>query len=135
MKSPFSARTRTLSEFYIRPDEPHRQYSPGDVVKGKVILSVVKPFRITHLIICLHGYVQVFPKGGRHGSDKESDVGFLGPGRGKRRGEYLGNGFASLFQDEVVLCGEGRLVAQEYHFSFELEFPGKGLPSSIDVSL
>ncbi len=135
LTSPLSPRTRALSEFYIRPDEPHRQYSPGDVVKGKVILSVVKPIRITHIVVCLHGHVQVYPSGGRNGNDRESSVGFLGPGRGKRKGEYFGNGFASLFEDEVILCGEGRLVAREYHFNFELEFPSKGLPSSIDVSL
>ncbi|KAI9704155.1 MAG: ph-response sensor protein [Candelina mexicana] len=132
LAQPLSSRTRTLSEFYIQPDEPHKQYSPGDVVKGKVILSVAKPIRITHLVVCLHGHVQVFQGGGRNASDKELAVGFLGPGRGKRKGEYLGNGFASLFEDEVILCGEGRLIAREYHFNYELEFPSKGLPSSID---
>ncbi|KAI9724500.1 MAG: hypothetical protein M1812_000568 [Candelaria pacifica] len=132
LTSPLSSRSRTLSEFYIQPDEPHRQYSPGDVVRGKVILSVVKPIRITHLVVCLHGHVQVFQGGGRNAYDKESGIGFLSPGRGKRKGEYFGNGFASLFEDEIILCGEGRLTAQEYHFNFELEFPSKGLPSSID---
>ena len=44
------------------------------------------------------------------------------------------NGQASLFQDEVTLCGEGRLDIGLYEFEFELEFPSKGLPTSIDVS-
>lgn len=56
----------------------------------------------------------------------------VGLGKGKKAGSYFGNGFASLFEDEVVLCGEGRLSEGVYHFNFELEFPSKGLPSSID---
>ncbi|EOA80740.1 uncharacterized protein SETTUDRAFT_24256, partial [Exserohilum turcica Et28A] len=51
---------------------------------------------------------------------------------GSKSGSYFGNGFVSLFEDEVVLCGEGRLSEGIYHFNFELEFPSKGLPSSID---
>jgi hypothetical protein len=58
----------------------------------------------------------------------------VGSGRGTKAGSYFGNGFVSLFEDEVVLCGEGRLSEGVYHFNFELEFPSKGLPSSIDVS-
>jgi len=50
-----------------------------------------------------------------------------------RKSQYFGNGYASLFQDEVTLCGEGRLDAGIYEFNFELEFPDKGLPTSIDV--
>lgn len=62
------------------------------------------------------------------------DGGFLGTGRGKRGMEYYGNGFASIFEDELVLCGEGRLNVGIYAFKFELELPCAGIPSSIDVS-
>lgn len=48
--------------------------------------------------------------------------------------QYFGNGQASLFQDEVTLCGEGRLEPGIYEFNFELQFPSKGLPTSINVS-
>lgn len=51
-----------------------------------------------------------------------------------RKTQYFGNGHASLFQDEQTLCGEGRLDPGVYEFGFDLEFPRKGLPSSIDVS-
>lgn len=61
------------------------------------------------------------------------DSGFLGTGRGRRGGEYLGNGFASLFEDEVVLCGDGRLKEGVYRFNFELDFPQDNLPTSINV--
>jgi hypothetical protein len=55
--------------------------------------------------------------------------------RGGNQGvEYRGNGLVSLFQDEVVLCGSGFLRRGRYKFGFELEFPAKSLPSSIDVS-
>lgn len=56
-------------------------------------------------------------------------------GGNPRKTQYFGNGHASLFQDEITLCGEGRLEAGIYEFNFELEFPRKGLPTSIDVCL
>ncbi len=47
--------------------------------------------------------------------------------------EYFGNGYARLFDEEVVLCGEGRVLG-EYQFRFGMVLPSKNLPSSIDVS-
>lgn len=52
-----------------------------------------------------------------------------------RKSQYFGNGHASLFQDEQTLCGEGRLDTGHYEFKFELEFPTKEVPTSIDVSM
>ena len=130
--APFSNRNRNISEFYVQPDDPWKTYFPGDVVRGSVVLTVVKPLRITHLVVCLHGYVKVFKNPVASG-DAEEDSGFLGTGRGRRGGEYLGNGFASLFEDEVVLCGDGRLKEGVYRFNFELEFPQDNLPTSINV--
>lgn len=63
-----------------------------------------------------------------------ADVGLTASSNPKKS-HYFGNGHASLFQDEVTLCGEGRLEAGIYEFNFELDFPTKGLPSSIDVRL
>lgn len=45
----------------------------------------------------------------------------------------MGNGFATLFEDEVVLCGDGRLKEGIYKFQFELQLPPHNLPSSITV--
>ncbi|EGC42656.1 conserved hypothetical protein [Histoplasma capsulatum var. duboisii H88] len=126
----FSNRTRNVSEFYIQLDEPYKTYFSGELVKGCVVLKVVKPIRITHLVLCLHGYVKVYKTTVAPG-DVSDASGFLGPGRGKRNGEYLGNGFATLFEDEVVLCGDGRLVEGIYKFQFEMVFPACRLPSSI----
>lgn len=53
--------------------------------------------------------------------------------RGGSKFKYFGNGFASLFEDEQVLSADGRLDTGKYEFNFDLMFPGKGLPSSIDV--
>ncbi|KAI9823745.1 MAG: ph-response sensor protein [Thelocarpon impressellum] len=131
LTQPFAARARAVSEHHIRPQEPHRAFSPGDVVRGAVVLTVVKPVRITHLVVCLRGYVRVLRSGAADEALPGSDA-FWSPGRGRRPGEYFGNGFASLFQDEVVLCGEGRLEAGVYEFNFELDFPRGTLPSSID---
>jgi hypothetical protein len=129
--SRLTPKTRNLSDFHVRLDEPHRQYSPGDIVKGAVILTVVKPIRITHLTVALHGFVRVYKRPNGEGESPG------GPGLvqgSTRKSQYFGNGHASLFQDEVTLCGEGRLDVGVYEFNFELDFPKKGLPSSIDVS-
>lgn len=63
------------------------------------------------------------------------DIGFLGPGRGRRAGEYMGNGLATLFEDELVLCGDGRLKEGIYKFKFELQLPPYNLPSSLNVRM
>ncbi|TQS35253.1 hypothetical protein Golomagni_04332 [Golovinomyces magnicellulatus] len=128
--APLRTRSCNLTEFHIRPDEPHRQYSPGDIVKGTVVVTSLKPIRITHLTVCLHGFVRVFK------SPNCSNEPFVDPGlttsHDVRKSQYFGNGHASIFKDEVTLCGEGRLDAGIYEFKFELIFPSKGLPTSID---
>ncbi|KAF2499842.1 hypothetical protein BU16DRAFT_524285 [Lophium mytilinum] len=132
LKSPLQSKTRNFTEFYIQADDPHRRYTPGDVITGSVILKVLKPFRVTHLVVSLHGYVQVFKNPNSPGDGLRSYSSTIALGKGKKGGSYFGNGFASLFEDEYVCCGEGRLAEGVYHFNFELEFPSKGLPSSID---
>lgn len=132
--SPFTSKTRNISDFHIQSDDPHRHFSPGDLVKGSVFLTVHKPVRVTHIVICLHGFVKVFRRPNAPGEGTPKDGGFMGTGRGKRGTEYYGNGFASIFEDELVLCGEGRLDVGVYAFKFELELPYSGIPSSIDVS-
>ncbi|KAI1504306.1 arrestin [Biscogniauxia marginata] len=131
LASPLRSRTRNLADFHVRLQEPHRQYSAGDHVKGHVILSVVKPFRLTHLTVSLHGYVRVYKNAGAG-----AQLGSVNPSvmshDGNRNFKYHGNGHASLFQDEQVLCGEGRLKPARFEFEFDLIFPAKGLPSSID---
>ncbi|KAI0594342.1 arrestin [Biscogniauxia sp. FL1348] len=131
LASPLRSRTRNLADFHVRLQEPHRQYSAGDHVKGHVVLSVVKPFRITHLTVSLHGYVRVY-KNAAAGAQLGSVNPSLISHDGNRNFRYHGNGHASLFQDEQVLCGEGRLKPARFEFEFDLIFPSKGLPSSID---
>ncbi|KAF6837583.1 pH response protein [Colletotrichum plurivorum] len=124
---PIRSRSRNLADFHVRPDDPHRQYSAGDHVGGAVVLTVVKPIRITHLTVSLHGYVRV------HKGPAISEPPVANPAlSGRSSAQYHGNGHASLFQDEQVLSGEGRLEAGKYEFNFDLVFPEKGLPSSID---
>ena len=127
---PLKTRTRNLTDFHIEPEEPHRKYAPGDLVKGAVVLTIVKPIRITHLTVCLHGFVRVF----KHPNGAKEPLPELTATGNSTKSQYFGNGHASLFQDEVPLCGEGRLDTGVYEFKFELEFPRKGCPSSIDVS-
>ncbi|KAI0146576.1 arrestin [Pestalotiopsis sp. NC0098] len=122
------ARNRNLAEFYVKPDDPHRQYSAGDHVTGSVFLTSTKPIRVTHLTVCLHGYVRVFKNAAQVNASNAAVV----PSGGSNSFRYFGNGHAQLFQDEQVLCGEGRLEAQRYQFKFDLLFPSEGLPSSID---
>lgn len=132
IRSPFTSKSRNITDFAIEPDEPHKQYSPGDVVTGNVRLRVHKPIRVTHIAVCLHGFAQVYRHPGAPDEGPRANSAQLGSGRGKKSGEYHGNGFASLFEDEVVLCGDGRLAEGAYQFNFELEFPDRDLPSSID---
>jgi arrestin-related trafficking adapter 9 len=131
--APLANRNRNVAEFYVESDDPWKSYFPGETVKGCVVLTVSKPLPITHLVACLHGHARVYKNQVIPG-DGLAPSGFLGPGRGNRGVEYLGNGFTSLFEDEVVLCGEGLLKKGIYKFKFELGFPPQGLPSSIDVS-
>jgi hypothetical protein len=129
LRSPFSAKHRALAEYYILPDDPYRRYAPGDLVKGAVVLSTSKPIRLTHLVVCLHGFVQL-AKGSRG-----QKPGRQSPDRSPIAGAEEGDGFLSIFRDEVVLCGQGGLEPGTYQFRFELEFPAKPLPSSLDVRL
>lgn len=131
--APLANRNRNVAEFFVEPDDPWKSYFPGEIIKGCVVLKIAKNLPITHLVICLHGHARVYKNQVVPG-DGVATSGFLGAGRGSRGVEYLGNGFASLFEDEVVLCGEGLLKKGIYKFKFELGFPPQGLPSSIDVS-
>ena len=96
---------------------------------------MTRPIRITHLVVCLHGFVKVFANAKLPTNIVSRDGGFLGGGAGKRGSEYFGNGFASLFENEVPLGGEGRLEVGSFEFEFDLEFPSAGLPSSVSVCM
>lgn len=127
---PISLRStnRNIFDFHIQPDEPHRNYEAGDFVRGAVVLTVSKPIRVTHLVVALHGYVRVYKGPASVAEPVNVPTGPSGV-------HYHGKGYASLFQDEQVLSGEGRLDAGTYRFNFNLQFPREPpLPCSIDVS-
>ncbi|KAJ4130933.1 ph-response sensor protein [Fusarium equiseti] len=127
---PLRNRNRNVTDFHIRAEEPHRRYSAGDNVRGAVVIVIVKPIRITHLTVSLHGYVRVLKDPTSVAKAQGTIV--LPQNGDAARPRYHGNGLASLFQDEQVLSGEGRLEPGRYEFGFDLLFPDKGLPSSID---
>jgi hypothetical protein len=131
---PIRSRARNLTDFHIRPADPHRRYAAGDHVQGAVVLTVLKPIRITHLTVSLHGYVRVH-KGSSGGVNEAPIVPANTSSQTGTKFKYLGNGFASLFEDEQVLSADGRLDAGKYEFNFDLMFPDQALPSSIDVRL
>ncbi|GAB0132212.1 hypothetical protein EsDP_00000654 [Epichloe bromicola] len=130
LQLPLRSRNRHIADFHIRCDEPHKKYSAGDSVRGAVVLAVVKPHRITHLVVALHGYVRVL-KDPTSVAKAQSVTTLPRPGS-SRRPQHQGNGLTSLFQDEQVLSGEGRIEPGKYEFGFDLIFPDKWLPSSID---
>lgn len=99
------------------------------------MVTVTKPIRITHLVVCLHGFVKVFVNAKLPIDIISRDGGVLGGGTGKRGSEYFGNGFASLFENEIPLGGEGRLEVGSFEFEFDLQLPSAGLPSSISVCM
>lgn len=131
---PLRSRTRYIADFHIRPAEPHRRYAAGDQVQGAVVLTVVKPVRITHLVVSLHGYMRVYkgPNAPANEPIVDPSDALANSGRASRQ-KALGNGCVRLFQDEQTLSGDGRLEPGRYEFNFNLLFPTEGLPSSIDV--
>jgi len=132
-RSPFGNKVRHKPDLYIQLDDPHRQYSPGDVVTGSVVLKITKPIDITHIVVCLHGFAQVYRSANNPGEGYRNYNAALVAGKTNKAGGYYGNGFASLFEDEVPLCGDGRLGEGRYQFNFELHFPKQHAPTSIDV--
>lgn len=134
----FPTRSAHINAFSIELDEPHRQHGPGDTVSGTVVLNVGRPLGVTHVVVCLYGYVEVFKNHQKgRASHRRNNVGRISGGGSKRWvAEYYGDGFASLFEEEIVLCGEGRLDPKLYHFKFEIDFPTDlDLPTSIDVRI
>jgi arrestin-related trafficking adapter 9 len=131
---PLRSRARNVADFHIRPADPHRKYAAGDHVQGAVILTVVKPVRITHLTVSLHGYVRVYKSPNGSASEPAINPAEVPSVIGRAaRSKNTPHGYASLFQDEQVLSSDGRLEPGRYEFNFDLLFPAKGLPSSIDV--
>ncbi|EQL01015.1 pH response protein PalF [Ophiocordyceps sinensis CO18] len=126
---PLRSRNRNVVDFHVRCDEPYRKYNAGDSVRGSVVLAVVRPLRITHLVVSLHGHVRVLKD---PTSAAKTQLAAALPGGSCAQPQYRGNGLASLFQDEQVLSGEGRLEPGKYEFGFDLIFPVTQLPSSID---
>lgn len=137
LSSILSNKSTHINGFTIELDEPLRHYGPGDTVKGAIVLNVGKPLGVTHVVACLSGYVQVFKNHSKSTTIPRNTSGRVVTGQGKRWvSEYYGDGFASMFEEEIVLCGEGRLDPKVYHFRFEIDFPANlALPSSIDVSI
>ena len=135
--NPFTTKQSLQIRHEIELDEPFKQFGPGELVKGAVHLETTKPIRVTHLIVRLHGLVKVTSHSKLPGEPIPYDENLLystkGPRGGKQRGgEYFGDGFARLFEEEVILCGDGR-IAGNYVFRFDVRLPSMGLPSSIDV--
>ncbi|KAK1834688.1 putative pH-response regulator protein palF/rim-8 [Podospora conica] len=128
---PLRSRARHVADFHIRPSDPHRTYRAGEHVQGAVILAIVKPVRITHLTVALHGYARVSKTPSAPSAEPINPAEVpMGAGRSARL--KSSGGYASLFQDEQVLSSDGRLEPGRYEFNFDLLFPSKGLPSSID---
>lgn len=121
-----------MFEIAIEPEDPFRVYSPGQTVKGHIILTVLKGFDITHLVVALHGYAKVYKHQVAPGEGVPAPEGLM-TGKGPRGVQYYGNGLTSLFQQEQILCGNGFLKKHVYKFAFEIPFPAKSLPSAIDV--
>ncbi|RMZ90867.1 hypothetical protein DV736_g1909, partial [Chaetothyriales sp. CBS 134916] len=128
---PLSANVTRMFDLAIEPADPFKCYGPGEVVKGHVVLTVMKGFDITHLVVALHGYAKVYKHQIAPG-DKPPVQERVVNGKGSGGFEFHGNGLASLFQEEQVLCRNGFLQKHVYKFAFELNFPGRSLPSSIE---
>lgn len=138
---PLRASRRALTDFHIQLNDPHRVYSPTDVVKGFVCITAERALAITHLTACLVGCVNVCTSTREAGNWKHGMADWGSTGLDGLRTGNCGTGFGygnfNICWDEIVLCGQGRLEPGVYKFGFELEFcklPGiAGLPTSLDV--
>ncbi|KAI1614554.1 hypothetical protein EDD37DRAFT_112885 [Exophiala viscosa] len=126
-----SKNARSLFDLAVEPEDPFRIYSPGQAVKGHVILTVAKGFDITHLVVALQGYVKVYKHQIAPGERLPIPEGILN-WKGDEKFQYHGGGLATLWQKEQTLCGSGFLKKHVYKFAFELQFPTQSLPSAID---
>jgi arrestin-related trafficking adapter 9 len=120
-----------MFEVAVEPEDAFKVYSPGETVRGHIILTVLKGFDITHLVVALQGYARVYkhqitPGDGLPVADS------IVNSKGSKGFEYHGNGVASLFQDEQILCGSGFLKKAVYKFAFDLQFPAKSMPSTVE---
>jgi arrestin-related trafficking adapter 9 len=132
--NPLGKHARNMFDLAVELEDPFRTYTPGQTVKGHITLTVLKGFDITHLVVALHGYAKVFKHQIPPGDGVPAPEG-LANGQGSRGVQYQGNGLASLFQQEQILCGNGFLKKHVYKFAFEVSFPPRALPSAIDVGL
>ena len=133
LKGNFASKQHPQVRQEVELDKPYSEFAPGDSITGRVILDAPKPIRATHLVARLHGFVKVIPHSRLPGEAIPYEEHLLNSSKGRRGAEYFGNGFAKLFEDEQVLCGDGRLYGK-YSFQFELILPERNIPSSIDVS-
>ena len=132
--TPLEAKATNITKFAITLNQPHRCYAPGDTISGSVSFCVTKPVLITHIVIGLTAFVKIFRKNvGSEKSLSKKEI-FHGVGRGIMEPEYFGDGFATIFQNESVLCGDATLLRQHYVYRFDIAFPSGSLPSSISVS-
>ena len=125
-------KSKSFVEFAILAQEPYRSYLAGNQVKGQVRLCVVRPIRITHLVIYLHGYVDV--RGGP-GSSLPEIVPNTAIDLTSRVGKLQAKaGVLTLFETYAVLAREGPLGPAKYSYGFDVGFPTKRshrLPSSL----
>ena len=137
VSSLIGSKSSHIGSYDIELDEPYKLYAAGDKIKGKVVLEVLRPLGITHIVVCLFGYVEVFKNHSKAVKSRpRNNTTRVAKQSGKRWvSEYYGDGYASLFEDEHVICGQGRLDPKLYHFRFEVEFPmDMQLPTSRDAS-
>ncbi|KAF8538478.1 hypothetical protein BDD12DRAFT_917680 [Trichophaea hybrida] len=131
------SRRRAVTDFSIELDDPHRVYSPTDIITGYVCVTVERALAVTHLTASLVGSVNVCTSTREAGSRKHGNGNWSIGLDGRRTGNCAaGYGNFNICWDEMVLCGEGRLEPGVYKFGFELVFcklPGiAGLPTSLD---
>jgi hypothetical protein len=126
--SPFSPKARTFADFYITTaEDPRPSYAPGDSVKGWVNLVITKPTRVTHITVVFHGFAKVYRHAAAPGEGNPVEAALL------KGSATMGNGSVVIFENESVVCGDGRLSPGRYRFGFDFKFPQTSIPSSINV--
>lgn len=105
-----SLRRNGLDNFFIELHEPHRQFAPGDLVRGNVVLVLQRKQRVQTIQATLKGTIII-----------------RNPLIKGKTAKY------TLFDDEIVLYNDdSELPPGEHNFAFEFSLPTEGIYTSVE---
>lgn len=119
---------KSISEFAVVPDKPYHHYLAGEAVTGHVKVDIQKAVRFSHLVVTLHGHIDV-----RTGSSLPDIVPDMAVDMTTRAGRAQTKpGLVNLFQTSQTLSGDRYCQPSKMQFQFNIAFPANiRLPSTL----